>query len=517
MARTSCIRHTETPFPGRAPTALALARGKKDLLVLVVIAATVLLSRLPFLTAGYGLINDAWRLAYSAHEIALTHRYAADRFPPHPLQEVVSALFWRGGPLALNGATALLSVLAATYFALTLKRLGSRDYLVGALAFASVPIIYINSTNSMDYVWSLAFLLGSFYSILGAKPLCAGLLLGLSIACRLTTVVLLIPFGLLLVSQSPSPMRLRALVTFSLASCGLGALAYVPALVTYGWTFLGPIFEPHPGQHPAFSTVVQTATIAVWGQIGLFSVIAALLLGMVSLFRADDSRLLSRKSFSYRQVIMVSIVVIYLLLFIHLPDQPGYLVPIVPFTMIVAHEFLSRRLFVTCCFFIILSPFVTLHRSSTSSGSLINDHTARLADMKLVMQMITIGDRLPKRSIVVAGHWLSQIMVYQFGYTREERKYVWLLDGSELQHDKQLGFGLFYCPGQREFTLRTYGVDLVTYGAIPLLKSHPQGTSTADASGGLQSLMKEPGLPSGGDRKLLLFVQTDASVPEHER
>ena len=84
-------------------------------------AALVLLTRLPFLGPGYGADPDSWRVAWAARAIATTSRYEASRFPGYPLQEFASSLVWRGGPLALNGMSALLSAIGAGFFALTMR------------------------------------------------------------------------------------------------------------------------------------------------------------------------------------------------------------------------------------------------------------------------------------------------------------------------------------------------------------------------------------------------------------
>ena len=94
--------------------------------------------------------------------------------PGYPLPETSYALIWRAGPLAINGLTALLSTVAFVFFALTLKRLCSPDYLLAGLALVFTPVIYINSVTSMDYVWALAFLLASQYWILARKSMLAG-------------------------------------------------------------------------------------------------------------------------------------------------------------------------------------------------------------------------------------------------------------------------------------------------------------------------------------------------------
>jgi len=112
------------------------------------VAALVLVSRAPFLTPGYGADPDAWRTARAVRLIAETGRYHESHSPGHPVQEWVGSLLWRGGPRALNGATAVASALAVWFFGLALLELGAG--LWGALAAAALgfaPIVYIHSVD----------------------------------------------------------------------------------------------------------------------------------------------------------------------------------------------------------------------------------------------------------------------------------------------------------------------------------------------------------------------------------
>ena len=59
---------------------------RREVVPALLVAAIVLVSRLPFLAPGYGTDADAWRIAWAAHGIASTGRYEAARFPGNPIQ-----------------------------------------------------------------------------------------------------------------------------------------------------------------------------------------------------------------------------------------------------------------------------------------------------------------------------------------------------------------------------------------------------------------------------------------------
>ena len=78
--------------------------------------------------------------------------------------------------------------------------------MLAGFALAFTPQVYINSSNTTDYVWALAFILGSLYFVLLGRPLMAGILLGLAIGSRITSGAMLLRLGVLLAS-GPNEVR----------------------------------------------------------------------------------------------------------------------------------------------------------------------------------------------------------------------------------------------------------------------------------------------------------------------
>src|SRR5262249_35295381 len=162
-------------------------------------AGLVLLSRLPFLTPGYGADPDAWRTASAARFIGQTGVYHESHSPGHPVQEWIGSLLWKGGPLALNGATAVASGLAALFFGLVLLELGAAPWIsaLAALALGFAPIVYIHSVDCMDYVWALCFSMAALWLVLKDRWLGASVALALAIGSRMTAGLLLFPLFVL--------------------------------------------------------------------------------------------------------------------------------------------------------------------------------------------------------------------------------------------------------------------------------------------------------------------------------
>lgn len=156
----------------------------KSFPLFVGILGCVFVTRLPFLHAGYGIDPDAWRVVLAARSIATSGNYEPSRLPGYPLQELTYSLFAHRDAFFFNGITAALGAAGIAWFALTLRRFGCKDYLLAGMTLACTPVIFINSTTSMDYVWTLSFMLGSLYWISVGQLILSGVFLGLRSAAE---------------------------------------------------------------------------------------------------------------------------------------------------------------------------------------------------------------------------------------------------------------------------------------------------------------------------------------------
>ena len=204
---------------------------------LAALFVAVLLSRAPFLDAGYGVNIDAWRVARAARTLALTGSYEASRLPGYPVQEFLCSLLWRGGlddlgwkggPLALNAASAFFGASAVVLFALLARALGCRDYLLAAAGLGFSPLFYISSVTAKDYVWSLAFRPGFRALRLKPRPVAAGIFLGLAMGCRITYGAMALPLCLLLVNAPGEVPPIRRIAAFGLGAALTAGIVFSP-------------------------------------------------------------------------------------------------------------------------------------------------------------------------------------------------------------------------------------------------------------------------------------------------
>src|SRR3989344_4730822 len=126
----------------------------------------VFISRLPLLSAGYGVEEDSWGIALAGAHTALTGIYEPSRFPGHPVHEFIYSAFPFHPEWFYNLFSAFFSAIATLFFALILKHLKFKHFLIASLALGFTPVFYISSTYTIDFIWTIAFILISFYCLL---------------------------------------------------------------------------------------------------------------------------------------------------------------------------------------------------------------------------------------------------------------------------------------------------------------------------------------------------------------
>jgi hypothetical protein len=448
--------------PKSPPSIRDIARdvASNQTAVFLLIASLTFLSRLPFLDAGYG-DNDAWRVAQAARDIATHGEYVASRLPGYPLQEVVSALFWSYGPVGLNALSAAASAIAVAFFALILQRIKAPWPTLGAAALAFVPIVYDVSTMALSDVWALAGLLAAFYFALGGKSRCAGIALGLAAGSRLTTAAALIPLIVVLWGDMQSrKLRLANLVG---AAVLVGIVLYLPVFARYGTGFLHFTEDPNP----SISAIGSRTTVGVWGLLGCFGLLGAFVAAVVvprSTVRRAAEAAREPSQWFLGAVLMIGA---FALIYARLPEQARYLVPIVPFVILVMSRLLSRRIYAAVCCSLVVASFVSFDLNGAKPGRFLTAYHDRGQRLESAIRIVRRTEQLGLRAVVIAGHWLPVVSVLK----QEEAhlggaSLVYLLSGQDLGRLNAEGVPIYVIADQRSFNIETYGVDPV--GAISI-------------------------------------------------
>ncbi len=453
---------------------------------LLLVALLILASRLPFLGAGYGADPDAWRLANSARYILETGRYGASRLPGHPVQEIACAWISPGGPWALNGATALLSVVAGLAFVVLLGRLGVPHPALSGLALAAIPVAYAHSTDSMDYVWALAFLLVALNAARGGRATLAGVLLGLAIGTRITYVVYLLPLALLFLWGSPEARRAVTRIRFALTALMVAALAYLPVYLEYGPGFL----RTYETGYPRTLFFLKQLTLDVWGVLGLGALAYATLALAFRALRRSSPR--SAPDPERRMWTIVCAVAILLTVgtYLLLPHDAGYIIPALPFALLLLGLWLPRQSYSFFCSLLLISPFVLelteaerrtgpaparvaiplsisgWHlRLEPLRGPVPFDRARRISETEYTRSLLEQEAAASGRRIVVVHDWLPMIQSLAGGEAVGETRFVAYLSLADLREHLQQGGSVHYLPEADWPNEAVHGYNLHDHGA----------------------------------------------------
>ncbi len=325
----------------------------------VIVFLAVLATRVPFLGPGYGLDADAWRVALSARTIADTGAYQYSRMPGHAPHELMVALAPRAPAELWILVTAIVSSLAAALFWQLLGHYGVRDRWLATFAFALTPVIFIESVEMLDYMWSLACILGATLAILWGRRVLGGALLGLAAGFGITTALMGLPLVLMAIAAPTPADRWRERVVAMAAVAGpaiaVASLCFALPYITYGSGFL----SAPAGNETSLIVAAWIASVGVWGIPGaaVLVVVAAVTLWSLARGRQHNPSMSARPG----PVVItawVSALILYALFYLKIRGEPSKLIPIVPFVLLLLARWADRRGFVIMCVALIISPFV---------------------------------------------------------------------------------------------------------------------------------------------------------------
>jgi hypothetical protein len=320
----------------------------------------------------------------------------------------------------------------------------------------------------MDYIWALFFILGSFYFALDDKLALAGIFLGLAIGCRITSAAMMIPIGLILYYQNTSWGK--SILTFLVWTIIFGLTMYIPVIYSYKFNFL--TFAEHG--YPFYLSIIKKLSLDVWGIPGSLAIIVSIVFFGVrhrqinNLLRAKDPIILAS----------ISAIVIYLLIFLRLPVESGYLIPLLPFVILLMCKLFDTQWFTGICVILILSSlFLTLNnRQIKLAGPIFQDRQSRKELLLFSNRVLDNASRLSKNSIIVSGPYLPMLEWQLNKYPVDGVNFVYLLTSNDLENAlNNPGTQIYFLPGIDMYDKNVYDINLSDYGGRPLLLDDSAG------------------------------------------
>jgi len=459
---------------------------KKNIYFLL-LCLVVLLSRLPFLFAGYGVEEDSWGIALAAHNTKATGILEVSRFPGHPFQEIIYSLLWGIGPFGFNLLSAIFSVVAFIYLYHILEYYKTQLPLLGAFTFAFIPVVYISSTYTIDYMWTCAFVLMSYYYLLKDKIIFCGLLLGCAIPCRITSGAMLLPYFIILwQANEKKDLFRKSLVLFSLSAL-IGIIFFMPVYMVYGTEFF---MYYDQFAYPPLTKVFYKYTIGAWGLIGVLTIAVITILILLRKEKINNTSIPH-----VHFVAWLIIFALYTISYFRLPQKSAYVIPMIPFVIIISAALLSKKQFIACCVCFILSSFIfsinltdsTRGAESSNSaikfsvsgqeifidpitGPLFSDLSKRKLKMKYTAQIINATKNIDKKTVIIAGWWHNEIATELLEREKNPQvKFEVYIDKPRIDAHLKNGCAIYFLPEQDFYNDQLFGLNITDSIAKPFV------------------------------------------------
>ncbi|MCB9768610.1 MAG: hypothetical protein H6752_10475 [Candidatus Omnitrophica bacterium] len=351
--------------------------------------------------------------------------------------------------MALNLGTLVVSTIGFYLFGLILRQLKVEPVWLGVLALAFTPVVYINSVSAMDYLWGLTLILFGFYSLLKSNSLAAGAFLGLAAGCRLTSVTMLLPFSLWILLQPRPINRPKEIALLLISTIAVTILCFLPVIQIYGLDFL----RVSIGDYPEWTGVLRRGTTGVWGRLGLIGLMIGIVWAGAAWVRGNSPTRESRNL----AVLPVSLIVVLLYgtLYLAMPHESGYLIPAIPFVILLFGKILPKEGFRTVCILLALSPFFYI---DVKYSPIERHHHRRVEQMDYASEMVDRAMAIgPNNVLVTGGNWRPVMESLSMEREGEAPVFLSTPDLETLDGFLGQGFSIYYLTEMGDFLKNTMG------------------------------------------------------------
>jgi hypothetical protein len=354
--------------------------------------------------------------------------------------------------------------------------------------FAYMPVVWISSIVTMDYWWALTFLLWCYYLTLTGRPYWGAVLLGLATGCRLTSGFLILPI-LLMVWQDSNEWK--KLVRVSLIFAATAFLTWLPLLLSYGFEHFTFVPYAHPFVVGAYRAVRQI--------MGIPALVVMLIAVIISWAQSRRDRSAQEKRESFVMLPVYLWIIITVAIFIRVPADPAYLLPSLPFLLIVFDSLITVFWWIPIGALIILNNLVSFiavdsnaYKSSGSfliklaaPGVLLKDRIDAHKSRETIAELQSLTLDMPddeKKPLILTGALMPELHYY-FRHQVLDRKIVgisphdieliqigdrWFGRSLSLETFQVLvaeGFAIFYTLEAHYATVSTFNYNLKEVGA----------------------------------------------------
>lgn len=433
-----------------------------SLLVLIIV-----FSRLPFLAAGFGADEDAWQVANNARQIIQNHTYSVSRFPGNPLQDLLFLSKWNQSAFSFNLISTLFCVLASLALYKCVLLSNARKAFYPALSLAFLPVIYIASTNSMDYVPALACICWALYFALSGNIIACGVLIGLATGFRISSLGVLLPMAMLLYKRK----KLSAVLTLAFSAILVSIICFLPVFLSYQFQFL-QYYQP--------AVLAGVFKIIYKGTIGVFGVLGMLATIYFSWKILSKTKKLNIWADRYNYACLAAIAV-FGAAYLWLPQESAYLIPILPFALLFLARYLSEKENMVFCGLIVLSSFCfgiskkDLYAGPNESalaiplqienqglildplfGPIVQDNQKRKNRMLFCRRVLARAKSQTTPSVLIAGNWWTELVYELKGNKLGNVICEYYLSPVQIANYERQAYQIQYLPDQDFYNIKRY-------------------------------------------------------------
>ena len=173
----------------------------------------------------------------------------------------------------------------------------------------------------------------------------------------------------------------------------------------------------------------------------------------------------------------VSAILIYLFLYLRLPQKSAYLIPMIPFVILLFAFYLSEKQFKIFCVLLTLSSFVfsinlsdplrgSAHSAMSAqctvagqqifidplSGPVFADYTKRLNKIAYTEKVFQKIVKEEKKTVLICGWWYNELQVRCWGEKENQNvKLVFYIDKATIEKYISEGYEIGYLPEQNQY------------------------------------------------------------------
>jgi hypothetical protein len=425
-------------------------------------------ARIPFLFFGYGVEEDSYGTVVAAHNSYLTGVLEVSRLPGHPFQEIILSFFYPiSSPFFFNLLSCIASLFAVYFFGKVCKKYSQSFYWLAALVFAFVPVVFIASVSTIDYMWAMAFAMASWYGVQKKQMVWAGVLFGLAIACRINIAVVIVPFVMIEYLEEQK-INYKSWFFFLIVSTLTSLVFFIPVIHQYGWQFLS-YSDQFP--YPNFPKIVYKSSIGVWGILGVLAIL------FYSFFTFCKNK--------SADVVIAVFIVLQAIIYLQLPQKSAYLIPTIPFIIWWFLQGLEAKKFTKLSLILILSAFfcgvnlADTKRGSSSlfktleleikgqtiffdlfSGPVYADYSKRVNKQVYVNQVLAKTNNLNSPTAIISGWWYNQLLVETYHKAINPNvHFVFYCNQDSLRRMQQNGWQIFYLAEQEIYNNQMFNIQ----------------------------------------------------------